>query len=71
MDASVLFPVELDVAEDLAPERGEPVGVGGVEDQLTDAGCHGRQCTETIRESIIGRALEPGAGEGGASGTRP
>src|SRR5438093_7289117 len=45
LDASVVLPAEFDVAEDLAPECGEPVGVGGVEDQLTDAACHARQCT--------------------------
>ena len=45
LDASVVFPAEFDVAEDLAPECGEPVGVGGSDDQLTDAACHARQCT--------------------------
>ena len=43
LDASVVLPAEFDVAEDLAPECGEPVGVGGVNDQLTDAACHARQ----------------------------
>ena len=28
LDASVVFPAEFDVAEDLAPERGEPAGTG-------------------------------------------
>jgi hypothetical protein len=45
LDASVVLPAEFDVAEDLAPECGEPVGVGGVDDQLADAACHARKCT--------------------------
>ena len=45
LDASVVLPTEFDVAEDVAPERGEPIGVSGVDDQLTDAACHVRQCT--------------------------
>jgi hypothetical protein len=45
LDASVVLPAELDVAEDLAPERGEPARIGGVDDQLTDAACHAGQCT--------------------------
>jgi hypothetical protein len=45
LDASIVLPAEFDVAEDLAPECGEPVGVGGVDDQLTDAACHARQYT--------------------------
>jgi len=45
LDASVVLPTEFDVAEDGAPECGEPVGVGGVDDQFTDAACHARQCT--------------------------
>jgi hypothetical protein len=32
LDAAVVLPAEFDVAEDLAPECGEPVGVGGVDD---------------------------------------
>jgi hypothetical protein len=32
LDAAVVLPAEFDVAEDLAPEYGEPVGVGGVDD---------------------------------------
>ena len=31
LDAPVVFPSEFDVAEDLAPERGEPAGIGGVD----------------------------------------
>ncbi|AKJ09666.1 hypothetical protein ABB07_06420 [Streptomyces incarnatus] len=50
-DAAVVLPVELDIAEDLAPERGEPFGVGGVDDQLTDAACHDRQCRWTARKT--------------------
>jgi len=45
LDASVVLPAEFDVAEDLAPERGELLGVSAVDDQLTDAGCHAGQCT--------------------------
>src|SRR5439155_22879029 len=45
LDASVVLPAQFDVVEDLAPECCEPVGVGGVDDQLTDAACHARQCT--------------------------
>ena len=45
LDASVVLPAEFDVAEDLAPECGEPAGVGDVDDQLTDAARHARQCT--------------------------
>jgi hypothetical protein len=45
LDAAVVLPAEFDVAEDLTPESGEPVGVGGVDDQLTDAACHASQCT--------------------------
>ncbi len=58
LDASVALPAEFDVAEDLGPECGEPVGVGGVDDQLTDAACHAPQCTEMTRKSIVGRVLE-------------
>src|SRR5215469_10133402 len=58
LDASVVLPAEFDVAEDLAPEYGEPVWVGGVDDQLTDAACHARQCRQTTREPTAGRVLE-------------
>jgi hypothetical protein len=46
LDASVVFAAEFDVAENLAPECGQPLGVGAVDDQLTDAVCHIRQSTE-------------------------
>jgi len=46
LDASVPLSAELDVAEDLAPECGESVGVGGGEDKLTYAACHVRHCTK-------------------------
>ena len=36
---------EYDVAEDAAPECGEPVGVHAIDDQLTDAARHARQHT--------------------------
>ena len=45
LDASVVLPAEFDIAEDIAPECGEPVGVGGFDDQFADAACHARQCT--------------------------
>jgi hypothetical protein len=32
LDAAVVLPTEFDVAQDLAPECGEEVGVGGVDD---------------------------------------
>lgn len=57
LDASVVFPADFDVAEDLAPECGEPAGVGGVDDQLTDAACHARQCRQATREPIVSRVL--------------
>jgi hypothetical protein len=50
LDDTVALPAELYVAEDVAPERGEPFGVGCVDDQFTDAACHAGQCTETTRE---------------------
>ena len=45
LDASVVLPAEFDIAEDIAPECGEPLGVGGVNDQLTDTACHARHRT--------------------------
>jgi len=54
LDAPVVFPSEFDVAEDLAPERGEPAGIGGVDDQLTDAACHARQCRQATRNRSPG-----------------
>jgi hypothetical protein len=48
LDASVVFAAEFDVAEDLAPERGEPAGIGGGDDELTDATCHARQCRQVL-----------------------
>jgi hypothetical protein len=45
LDASVVFPAEFDVAEDLAPETGQPLGVSGVNDQLSNPACHARQST--------------------------
>ncbi len=45
LDRAVLLAVELDVAEDVAPEPGEQLGVGAVEDQLADAGRHASQPT--------------------------
>jgi hypothetical protein len=36
LDRTIL-PAKLNVTEDLAPEHGEPFGVGAVEDQFTDA----------------------------------
>src|SRR5215831_12459918 len=54
LDASVVLPAEFDVAEDVAPERCKPFGVGGVDDQLTDAACHGGQCTKAARQPIVG-----------------
>ena len=71
LDASVVFPSEFDVAEDLAPERREPAGIGGVDDQLADAACHACQCRQATREPIAGhveggvlrdRALPGGTG---------
>lgn len=32
LDAAVVLPTEFDISEDLAPECGEAVGVGGVDD---------------------------------------
>src|SRR5579859_1602803 len=52
LDAPVVFAAEFDVAEDLAPERGESAGIGGVDDQLTDAACHARQCRQATLEPI-------------------
>ena len=49
LDAAVVLPTQFDVAEDLAPERGEAVGVGSVDDQFSDAACHARQCMQTTR----------------------
>ncbi len=49
LDAAVVLPAEFDVAEDLAPECSEPVGIGGVDDQFTDSSCHARECTKTNR----------------------
>ncbi len=45
LDAAVILPAEFDVAEDVAPESGEQVWVGGVDDELADAACHAGQCT--------------------------
>src|SRR5215470_9258275 len=56
LDASVVLPAEFDVAQDIAPECGKPVGVGGVNDQLTDAACHGGQSTETTHGRSSPRA---------------
>ncbi len=56
--ASICRSAEFDVAEDLAPECGEPTGVRGVDDQLTDAACHARQCRQGNGEPIVGRVLE-------------
>jgi len=36
----------------------ESAGVGGVDDQLTDAACHARQRTQATREPVVGRVLE-------------
>src|ERR1017187_1385312 len=69
LDAPVVFPSEFDIAEDLAPERGEPAGIGGVDDQLTDAACHARQCRQATRKPIAdhveGGALRDRALPGG------
>jgi hypothetical protein len=45
LDGTVILPAELDVTEDLAPECGKPVGIGGIEHELTDAARHARECT--------------------------
>ncbi|CPU65862.1 Uncharacterised protein [Mycobacteroides abscessus] len=45
LDRPVLLAVELDVTEHVAPEPGEQLGVGAVEDQLADAGRHAAQPT--------------------------
>ena len=45
LDAAVVLAAELDVAENLAPECGQPLRVGAVDDELADAVCHARHCT--------------------------
>jgi hypothetical protein len=45
LDRTVL-PVQLDIAEDPAPEPGKQLGVGTVEDQFAYTGDHGTQCTK-------------------------
>jgi hypothetical protein len=46
LDTAVVLAAEFDVAEDLAPERSQPLGTGAVDDQLADAVRQARQCTE-------------------------